>query len=98
MLDILNNRRKNGEDDDGKNKQLEVLLNKRELAEKVPAVAEQANPEKSAGNIEKNETMICHGTDTGNKWGKCPDNGNETGDDDGFASVFLEKMVCFDEV
>jgi len=36
VLDILNNWGKNGEYYDGKNKQLEVLLHKGELPEKVP--------------------------------------------------------------
>jgi len=42
--------------------------------------------------------MIGHGANAGDKRGECSHNGDESGNNDGFASVFLKKVVGFNEV
>lgn len=95
VFEIFDNRRQQGKNDDTENKKLEIFLNEGKLAEKISAVAEQAHPQERPHNIEKNESGIGHRSDSRHKGSKSPDNGDEAGDNDGFAAVLLEKGVRF---
>lgn len=77
---------------------LKFSCTKGSCPKKVPAVTENGDPKEGADNVKENETMIGHGANAGDKRGECSHNGDESGNNDGFASVFLKKVVGFNEV
>jgi len=98
MLQILNKGWHNGDDNNGNNQQLEILLNEGKLAKKVATVAENPDPKRRANNIEEKKAAVVHGANTCHKRSKGSDNGNKTGNDNGLATIFLKKLVGLDKV
>lgn len=70
--------------------QLEVLLYERKISEKVSCIAEKQYPESAAYQVVDHEIVIVHFTHSGYKGSESTDNRYESGDDYGFASIFLQ--------
>ncbi len=95
--------REDGESDDAKNNQFEVVLEDRDVAKQVTEQSEGTDPDESADDVVEKEEAVVHLSQPGDERGEGPDDGNEAGDDDRFSAIFFEvfagsfEVFCVDE-
>ena len=92
------NNRKDGQDDDGQDHQLEVLLDEGLVAEHEPRVGEEVDPDERPNDIVGDETGIGHSAYTRDKRHKCPNDRHKAREDDGTTAIFFEERVGAIEV
>src|SRR5450759_2310193 len=68
------------------------------IAEKVTTQDKHTNPGNTTGDVIQDEFGVAHRANTGNKWGKCANDGYEAGNNNSFATMFFIKLICFYEV
>ena len=82
-----------GDEYDGHDEYLQVVLHERQVAEEISGVAEERHPESPARHVVEHEVIVMHLPHAGHEGGECPYDGDEPGDDDGLASVFLVELM-----
>ncbi len=87
-----------GKDDDGDDNGVEIFFDKGKIAEEVAGKKEKGNPGHSPGKVKKNEVLVIHFADAGDKGGKSSDDGDKAGEKDGLAAVFVVEVLGFIEV
>src|SRR5437870_9046901 len=89
----FNNCGQNGDEDDHQDHQGEVVANELPPAKKIARQSQSHNPKQSPAQAEGDKPQVRHSANPRHEGGKCPDNWDETGDDNSFPSVFLIKLV-----
>ena len=93
VLEILNNDRDEGYNDDCNDHKTEVVLNKRQVSQEKAHTCEDGHPTKSPNDIIQSEAQVRHASDARDKWGKGADNGDKPGDDNCFPAVLFEEFI-----
>ena len=86
--------RKNGDDGNHGNNIVNVLADVGdEMSQRVAAEDHGANPEDAAKNVKEQIAGIRHFCGTGHRWAKCSNDGHESREDHGAATVFLVELM-----
>lgn len=90
-FDKFHNDRYQGDANDEKDDQTEVVLHKGQVSKKVSRGDEQAGPDEAPQDIVKEKSGILHFAGTGHKGGIGAYNGNKSGDHNGLPPIFGKK-------
>src|SRR5581483_4160335 len=89
FADVLQRRGREREDDDGEDDVREIVLDPRDVAEEESRVDEKPDPQRAAGEVERDEAAVVHLRDAREEGRERAHDGREAADDDGEAAVLL---------
>lgn len=87
--------RHQGQENDGYHQQRQVFLDEWHVAEEVAQGHQAADPQDGTGHAEGEEARVGHPGNAGNKRGEGADDGQETRQGHGLATVFFIEIVGF---
>lgn len=84
-----------GYHDNNEDQPFQVFLYDSQSTEEIAGISEQNYPNESPDDIIRGEMAVAHVSHSGDEWGECSDDRDETCQNDRFASVFPDIIfVC----
>ena len=90
---ILNDSRKDGNEDDPQNHERKVFLHNGEIAKGIASKDAHADPHDTADDVIAGKLGVGHTADSGHKRGKRSHDGDEARDDNRFATIFFVELM-----